>query len=1229
MKIRTQFIINMVVLGSILVFVSAAVIITNRWAEQTRQQQELAAQIEHEAYELGYLANDYLLYRESQQASRWESKFASFSDHLSGLEAGVPEKQLLLDNTRRNQQQLKAVFEEVKARIEAAPQTPESGFDEEFMQVFWGRLEVQNQGMIFNVSRLEGMLNEQEHGLEQMGRLLSFALIGTLGVFLLVNYGLTFRRILQAIAGLQAGTRIIGSGNLDFAIDVKSDDEIGELSHAFNRMTAQLRTITASRADLEREIAERKQAERAQQLERARWQGIVEGIADEVWTCDAQGKMSLLNLEAVTAMGLDIFKDKSVEEIYQEVEIFYPDGQLRPPEQAPLLHSLGGEIVRGEEIMRHRQTGITRYRQFSSAPTRDTNGTITGAVAIVRDVTDQKVAEEGLRRYELLSSHSRDIILFMGRDDGRLLEVNAAAIQTYGYSREELLALTIRDLRAPDTLGLTAEQMAQADTGGILFETVHRRKDGTTFPVEVSSRGATIDGMRTLVSVVRDISERKRTEQALLESEEKYRLLANHSNDWIYWIKPDRSFQYVAPSSERVTGYTPRDFTNDPGLFIHMIHPDDRQRVEPHLGEVQEGSETHDLDYRILTKSDEVRWISHSCEAVYSPDGRYIGRSGTNRDITDRKHAEEKLRRSEAMLRAILDQMPSAVTVRDAQTGALIISNARSQEIMGTLVDSADQFARYRGFHPDGRPYQAEDWPLSRSLASGEVVHAEEVTYQQNDGTRITLSINSAPVRDPQGQTALAVAVFDDVTQRKRADEQLERSRQRLNEFLTSIQDDFYVLDRDWNFVYASRLFTSKIGKEPEDFVGNNIWEMFPKHVGTAFEENFRAAMEKREVRRFEIGGKYTSAWYRMTAFPSNEGITVLGTDITDRKRAEEEIANLAKFPTENPNPILRVQTDGRLTYANTASQELLDKWACKFIGYLPEELRDFITIAAADNLNKTVDVPCNDKIYSIMIVPIVEGGYINIYGRDITDRKRAEESLKLLAEDLRRSNAELEQFAYVASHDLQEPLRMISSYVQLLARRYQGKLDNDADEFIHFAVDGAKRMQNLINDLLSYSRVGTRTNPLVPVSAENILKEALANLQFLIEENGAEITYQPLPVVRGDFPQLVTVFQNLVGNAIKFRGAEPPCIHIEARQAEEEWIFSVRDNGIGIDPKFAERIFVIFQRLNDRAAYPGTGIGLAICKRVIQRHGGRIWVESGPGEGATFYFTLPVKETL
>jgi signal transduction histidine kinase len=243
---------------------------------------------------------------------------------------------------------------------------------------------------------------------------------------------------------------------------------------------------------------------------------------------------------------------------------------------------------------------------------------------------------------------------------------------------------------------------------------------------------------------------------------------------------------------------------------------------------------------------------------------------------------------------------------------------------------------------------------------------------------------------------------------------------------------------------------------------------------------------------------------------------------------------------------------------------------------------------------------------------------------KEIAERKLAMTTLAAKEEELRRSNTELEQFAYVASHDLQEPLRMVGSYTQLLSRRYKGKLDADADEFIAFAVDGVTRMQRLINDLLQYSRVGTKGREPVPTQSETVLERALANLRIAIDDNKATVTHDPLPMVLADDRQLEQLFQNLVGNAIKFHGNEPPRVHIRAERSNGCWMFAVKDNGIGIEPQYFDRIFQVFQRLHTMKEYAGTGIGLAVCKKIVERHGGRIWVESEPGKGTSFQFTLP-----
>ncbi|HMI51427.1 MAG TPA: ATP-binding protein, partial [Candidatus Saccharimonadales bacterium] len=262
-----------------------------------------------------------------------------------------------------------------------------------------------------------------------------------------------------------------------------------------------------------------------------------------------------------------------------------------------------------------------------------------------------------------------------------------------------------------------------------------------------------------------------------------------------------------------------------------------------------------------------------------------------------------------------------------------------------------------------------------------------------------------------------------------------------------------------------------------------------------------------------------------------------------------------------------------------------------------------------------------------IMLSPLesAEGILVTAAIRNITERKQSEEHLVKTVRELKRSNDELQQFAYVASHDLQEPLRMVASYTQLLAQRYKGRLDSDADEFITYAVDGSTRMQGLIQDLLTYSRAGTNGKALRAISGETALNEALASLRATIEESGAIVTHDPLPTITTDGTQLAQVFQNLVGNAIKYHGAQTPQVHVSAaKNGGGEWIFSVRDNGMGIDPQYFDRIFVLFQRLHGPTKFKGTGIGLAICKKMLDGLGGRIWVESQPEKGSTFYFTVP-----
>jgi PAS domain S-box-containing protein len=377
--------------------------------------------------------------------------------------------------------------------------------------------------------------------------------------------------------------------------------------------------------------------------------------------------------------------------------------------------------------------------------------------------------------------------------------------------------------------------------------------------------------------------------------------------------------------------------------------------------------------------------------------------------------------------------------------------------------------------------------------------------------------------------------------------------------------------------------------------------------------------------------------------------ILVLGRDVTDRKQAEatlqasaarlDEAQRIAKIGSWEFEFATRKITWSKELFrlAGIPPEQGEPDYPTNLTLYAPEDaarLDMYVQRAARQGIGYKLELRSaqseNESLrwYHEIGKPMfdAQGNVVRLVGTimDITERKQADKALNQRTEELIRSNTDLEQFAYMASHDLQEPLRMIGSYLELLGLEYSERLDDEAREYIAYAVDGAVRMKCLINDLLAYSRVGTQGKPMQPTSVSSLLAEVLADLQLLITETNAVITSDSLPTVSADGSQLRLVLQNLIGNAIKFRGAEAPRVHISAAEVDGEWRFSIHDNGIGIKTKHTERIFVIFQQLHGKNKYGGTGIGLSTCKRVVERHGGRIWVESEPGTSSTFFFTLP-----
>jgi PAS domain S-box-containing protein len=650
-------------------------------------------------------------------------------------------------------------------------------------------------------------------------------------------------------------------------------------------------------------------------------------------------------------------------------------------------------------------------------------------------------------------------------------------------------------------------------------------------------------------------------------------------------------------------------------------------------------------------------------KATYPAQGEPEGLVGAIFDVTARARAESALRESEERFRAVVDSANEGMLIYDRSLN-IIAGNRAAERIVGLplaqLIGKPGFVSVLPCVRADGTPLPESERPTRVTVRSGKAQTDLRIGIQRAGGAVTWLSVNTAFLRrlDDTDYYGL-VSTITDVTEQTNAEARLKESEARFRRTFEFAGSGMAHIGMDRRFIRVNRRLCNILGYREEEMLkltGRQI--SHPDDLDIINEQ--RPALHAGEISAVRLEKRYLRkdgavVWvkFSMTVERDADGKPLyeiaVYDDITVQRdteaRLKESEARFRQTFELAASGICHV-VDGRFVRVNRSLCEILGYRERELLGRHVKEVshpedRDVTDADLARIRAGELDQARFEKRYlrrdgSVVWCDLAIAQVRDVFGMplyeiavfdDITERKKSEAALQAAHEELKRSNAELEQFAYVASHDLQEPLRMVASYTQLLGRRYEARLDQDAREFMSYIVDGATRMKQLIEDLLAYSRVGTKGQEFKPVALEAPLRRALFNLRAGIEEAGAAVTYDPLPTVLGDEVQLGQLLQNLVGNALKFRSGSVPRIHLGVTNSPQEWTIEVRDNGIGIEPQYFERIFMVFQRLHNKGEYPGTGIGLAICKKVVERHGGRIWVESrpaqGPNQGSNFHFTL------
>jgi PAS domain S-box-containing protein len=979
--------------------------------------------------------------------------------------------------------------------------------------------------------------------------------------------------------------------------------------------------------------------------------GLYENIQDGVARLDLKGRIMEFNPAFARMLDYsdDELKNKTIWELTHE------KWHIQQEEITKLLIDTGQSGIYEKEYIR--RDGSLIPVTVNAILIRDSSGNPSGIWSTIRDITQWKKSEAELkdtqRKFEMAVQATKTALFTMGSDLRYTWIYNPQL-----YDTSKVIGYTAEDHQGPERGRPIMDLYRKAlETGTLerqIFELLGEKGEDRIFDIMAEplrdADGRTTGLLGAAIEITDLYSTKIALEKSLAElkdSRQRFEM-AVEGAQLASWEWDCRSRD--ANINERwasMLGYTLEDVRPVVDTWEKHIHPQDKERVLSALWDMIEGrTGDFDIEYRLSTRDGRQIWMHSKGRAIGRlPNGHAIRIAGINRDITDHMKVEEGLKESELRFRSLFENMITGFVLFE------MIYDEHGNVIDARYVEINPEFERLTGLNKQQilgktllEQFQIADseWlkKYGEIAKSGKSVRAER--YRHETDTYFD-SIMYSP------QTGYVAVIFHDITERKRAEVALKESEQRFKVAVSTANMVIFTMDRHLKYTW---MYNAHHGFSPEQVLGKRDDELFEPLSASAMMSIKRRVLETGVPAREEVEINFgiDSAIYDLIVEPTiNENNQVTGivcstTDITDRKKLETIIWRTNEL-LETMFSSVDVQIaylDRNLNFirVNRAYAQTNKKNADYFAGknhfeLFPNDENERIFRGVIETgkpyyaYAKTFEHPeLGISLWDWSLQPVkdIDGtvGGLVLSLIDVTTREMAFMELENKIDEIKKINAELQTFAYVASHDLQEPLRMISSYLQLLERRYRDRLGQDANEFISFAVDGAKRLQHLINSLLEYSRIESQGKPFGPVSAETALHDALTNLQVAIQESGLLIIKDELPSVIGDASQLSRLFQNLVSNSIKFRRAEEkPQIHITARLIDGFWTFSFKDNGIGIDPAYFEKIFAIFQRLHGHE-YPGTGIGLSVAKRIVERHGGKIWLDSTPGLGTTFYFTLP-----